>query len=205
MASEEDMRNQIAQGLRKLRESTGSSRAFMADSMGVDIKTYARYEDGASDPSFVQLMSVYDALNTDFMPTFMKATHPDLYDVSNAPSTPEIRRRAVVYYMQHGASDYQIDCIYFICDAKHGSDVSAVLTGEVMNMQSTMEYRLLLAQNNLMHYKLCKAQGLLLFEGEIKPDVEAYEAATLRGREAVLAGRNSYSTIKDTVLSKFDK
>ncbi len=191
----EEIRERSAKELKQLREATGTSRAKMADYLGVDIKTYMKMEDGSSKIEFAQMIYIFDRLGINFTPSWLRSQNPALYDSQSEEETPEKKRQRVVDYCQNRATDYQIECMDMIINARHGSDVTAVLTGDVMNMQCTLEYRMLLAQNNLMHWKLCESLGLLQFMDELHPDVKTYEKALIRARDAVLEGKNSYSAV----------
>lgn len=191
----EDIRERSARELKQLREITGTSRAKMADYLGVDIKTYSKMEEGTSKIEFAQMVYIFDRLGINLMPTWLRSENPPLYDGQGTGEPVEKKRSRVVDYCKNHATDYQIECMDMIINARHGSDVTAVLTGDVMNMQCALEYRMLLAQNNLMHWRLCESLGLLQFMDELHPDVKTYEKALIRARDAVLEGKNSYSAV----------
>lgn len=191
MRSKEDIQSAIAQILRELRRSAALTQAEIAETLGIDEKTYARYERGESSPPLVSFVQMLDAFGTPALPVIKKYLYPDRFGEDSV----QVLRRHLAEYMMQYASDKEIKRIDYLVEGQHGSPLEAQIQLFCAFDHLPMDARLIAAKVVFQLWELETARGGIINSADPMPDIELLRSSLIRATEAVIAGRNSYSSI----------
>lgn len=190
MRTKDEIQSAIAQILKELRETMGASKAKMAANLGVDERTYTRYESGESCPTLAVFISMLDNIEMPVMPVISRYLYPELYAEN---SGVDELRRWLADYMLYGASDREVQQIYYILEGKHGSPREAQVQLFAAFDHLPIDARLTVAKLLFNIYEIEDARGELINTSEATPDIELLHNALIKATLAVIEGRSSYS------------
>lgn len=178
----------FAEIIRQLRENHNLTKSEMANIMCVSDVTYYKYETGASSPTVPQFLELCQELNLDVFRVIYDLLYPDIED----GDTEELRK-AAAYFVQNQCPDKLLRELHYIINGNHGSNFYPQAQEFTMINHLPLEYRLIIARDIFMLYDLARDKGELLHTDKVMPDEKAFMEGIRKGREAVKAGKNSYS------------
>lgn len=183
-----DFQLKFAELIKQIRVSNDLSKSEMAAIMGVSDATFYKYESGASSPTVIQFIDLCQDLNLDIFRVIYDLMYPEIED----GGTEELRRSAA-YFVQNQCPDKLLRELHYIINGNHGSNFYPQAQEFTMINHLPMEYRLIIARDIFMLYDLARDKGELLHTDKVMPDEKAFMEGIRKGREAVKAGKNSYS------------
>lgn len=191
----DELKQACAAAMRSIRLEEDLSLAKMAEAAAVDPRTWARVEKGETSLPLANTALLFATLGRSALRELQEIIYPDIYkDLGRDSSTAEIRAGGTTW-INHIATDQQARLWDYIIFGRHGSNANAQLTEFAMLDQLPMRDRLIIGQNILMMWRLAKVRGELVGADDIVIDVQSFADGLAAGRDAVLAGRNSYTTI----------
>lgn len=193
MRTREELRGGCALVLQKLRARTGLPKYKMAEMIGVDLRTWDKYESGQTAPRVDEFISWFDLFSVDALTSVLEYLYPDVYTLTRDSSIDELRR-AALHYIGNVASDRAVRKFDFLVFGEHGSNIGAQSEEFVMLDHLPMTMRLAVASLIDTLYETASANGLLVNTDRIMPDVETFRDGLRKGRAAVMDGKASYTT-----------
>lgn len=195
MKSLDELKDECRRILVEIRKRSKSSKERMAEAAGVSFKTWTKAEQGETELTLSQFVSVFLNLGEPVLRNLQEIIYPDIYKELGKDSQTDAIRKAGTTWVNTIATDQQVRLWNYILTGPHGSNANAQLTEFAMIDQLPMRYRLIVAQNILMLWRLAQAEGELVGTNDITVDVQAFADGIAKGRDAVLSGKNSYTTI----------
>lgn len=194
MRSREDLREGCAKLLQKLRVETGNSKSKMAEIVGIDLRTWEKYESGQSCPRVDEFISWFDMFHADALRYVLDYLYPDVYDGLSHQSDSVSLRHAAIHYISDVASDHAVRKLDYLVFGGHGSNIEAQSEEWLMLDHMPLNMRLAVAALIDTLYETADANGLLVNTDCVMPKVEVFHDGLRKGREAVMDGQNSYTT-----------
>lgn len=167
----------------------------MAAAAGVTIKTWNKVERGETELTLSQFASVFLNLGEPALRCMLDIIYPETFAHICKKSGSDAIREAGKKWISEVCTDDQARMLDFVTFGRHGSNINAQLVEFTMIDQLPMHCRLIIAQNVLMMWRIAKVRGELICEDDIEVNIDAYIDALLKGRDAVLTGKNGYTTI----------
>ena len=198
MRTREELRDGCALLLQNLRKRVGLPKYRMAEMVGVDLRTWDKYESGKASPRVDEFIAWFDLFRVDALAAVLEYLYPDVYTLTQDSSIDELRR-AALHYIGNVASDRTIQKFDFLVFGRHGSNIGAQSEEFVMLDHLPLTMRLAVASLIDILYETASANGLLVNTEHAMPNVETFRDGLRKGREAVMEGKTSYTT---SVVSK---
>lgn len=193
MRSQEELRDGCALLLRRLRERVGYSKNKMADTVGVNVRTWDKYESGQATPHVDEFIAWFDLFHADALASVLEYLYPGVYTLTQDSDVDDLRN-AAIHYIGNVASERSIRKFDFLVFGEHGSNIGAQSEEFVMLDYLPLTMRLAVAALIDTLYETASANGLLVNTEHVMPDVETFRDGLRKGREAVMDGKSSYTT-----------
>lgn len=191
MRTKTEIQDIVSAILTDMRKTAHLSKNQMAARLGIDKRTYSRYESGESSPTLAGFIAMMDMIDAPALPIIKKYLYPESY--SDTASVGDLRQ-LLSDYMLHSASDRDIVQIFYLLDGAHGSTHEAQLQLFTAIDHMSMDVRLIIAKLALNMWELELMQGRIINPGEAMPDMELLRSALIKATQAVVAGRRHYSS-----------
>ena len=187
MRKRDELRAGCANLLRKLRLETGYSKSKMAETVGIDLRTWEKYESGQASPRV-------DEFNADALRYVLDYLYPGIYDGLGHDSRTGDLRKAAMHYISNVASDHAIKKFDFLVFGEHGSNIEAQTEEFTMLDHLPLTMRLAVASLIDILYQTAEANNLLVCTDCVMPIIDVFHDGLKKGREAVMDGKQSYTT-----------
>lgn len=191
MRTKTETRQIVAEILREIRTEAGWSKARMADRLNVGERTYARYEAGDSSPTLPEFLDMLDAVDAPALSVIMRHIYPESYEPKTGTAAA---RQALASFIMNDMSDRGVRQLLYILQGPHGSSVEAQLQLFTALDHMPMDIRLAVAKLALNAWEITSARDNVINPEYTGPDIELLRHAIIKAHEAVIAGRNNYST-----------
>lgn len=193
MRTKEELRNGCALLLRNLRKRVEFSKSKMAETVGVDLRTWDKYESGQIAPRVDEFIAWFDLFGVDALTSVLEYLYPDVYSVTPESNMADLRG-AAVHFVSNVASDRAVRKFDFLVFGEHGSNIEAQSEEFVMLDHLPLTMRLAVAALIDTLYETASANNLLTNTEHVMPNVETFHDGLRKGREAVMDGKSSYTT-----------
>ena len=187
-----NIRNAMAESLLWLRTSLNMTQREIADAVGVSYNTWCSYELGKASPRIDDYMAFFIRFGLDPVPVIRRSLFPDQYQ-SYVPI--EQKREEIVTFFRDEAPDSSIEQMHYIISGETGSSIYARVHQQSMYDHLPMKQKLGISKLIVHEYMLSESLGDLINTEYPMPDVHAVVDAIQLGHNAVMAGRNSYTTL----------
>lgn len=160
-----------AKMLRALREQEGLSKSKMADKMGVDERTYSRFERGEASPSLALSLQLLQRLNKPALPIITRYLYPDDYGtVADADNPENVRKKLATYILRDVTERTARQLAYFLFE-EHGSITESQMQLICALDHLPMDVRLLVAKIVLNFWEIESSRGGILNTESVMPDM----------------------------------
>lgn len=194
MRTKTELQDISAHILHDLRKVAKLSRNDMADRLGIDRRTYGRYESGESAPTLAGFVAMLDMLDAPALPIIKRYLYPE--SLNGSPSVAD-HRRQLADFVLHAATDREIEQLYYILEGPHGSPLESQLQLFCALDHMQLDVRLAAAKLVFNYYDIESARGELINIGTAMPDMEFLHDSLVKATEAVKAGRQNYIPLKE--------
>lgn len=191
--TKEEVQKIISEILTDLREQAGVSKSKMADKMGIDARTYARYESGESTPTLSAFIEMIESTGMPVLSIVLRHLYPESYGRASESSTIEIRKSLANFIMEE-ASDKDIRRLAYVATGPHGSQFSAQVQLFTALDHLPMEDRLAIAKLVLNFWEIESERGNVINKDLEMPDAEMLRAAIIKAHRAVIDGKGCYAS-----------
>lgn len=195
MPTRDQWASYFADAVRSQREAAGLSVAAMAERMGVDERTYRKYEKGITSPQVIDYCWILDSMGVPIMRQLLNFLHPDVF-AQDAGDLDEVRRQ-MVYYVENVAPDRILRQTYHNLIGQASDNVAPQLEMISALQQLPLIYRVMAVRNILALYELAESRGELMHQDQLKPDIEALRLAASRAETAAKKMQETYTTITE--------
>lgn len=189
---ENEVNDRFAKIWRVSRDKAGVSQDTIAKRLGVSKKTVQNWESGASSPSQVMGFKWFDELGVQPMPYYLSVLYPGFGDVPADPDDKEVD-----IYLQKvigGLPTHIKRELLYILSGYHGSSVVGVMEMITAHLQAPLRDRVNVAQSVATNYTIAEANGRIRCPGHVQPNMELFEEMIDKGKAAVIAGKEEYTT-----------
>ena len=189
---ENEITDRFAKIWRVSRAQAGVSQDVIAKRLGVSKKTVQNWESGASCPSQVMGFRWFEELGIQPMPYYLSVLYPGFGDVPAEPADKEVD-----VYLQKLLADLPARTqrqILYMLSGYHGSSVVGVMEMITAHLQTPLRDRVNVAQSIATNYDIAEANGRIRCPRHIQPNMELFEDMLVKGKEAVLSGKEEYTT-----------
>lgn len=189
-----ELARKMACSLANVRLAAGLSQEYIAMCMGRNPKTIRSWEQGTSAPSAVEFVIWHDICGKALLREALNLMYPADFEHLPSDAPTDDVRKALVTYWADVAPDDEVRKMAYLIFGDPRSTWRAQLEMMVADAHLPMLYRIPTAQNVVEYYTILAAQGLLVGDGHIMPDIEHFQHAINDAREAVLNGKDGYTT-----------
>lgn len=178
----------------KARISCGKSQEWMAMELGVSKKTVQNWEKGISSPTFYQSLEWFRALKLNPFPSYLEYyynkpnEHPSDSDVeeewnSLSENLPTWVKRAILF-------------IFF---GRHGSSPASLVQLTLAHIHTPLKSRVVNATIIKHNYEMAQAQGDIICQEHILPDMDMLDIAINEGKKSAINNEYGYTIHKGEV------
>ena len=189
-----ELQKRLADSLHDLRLELNLSVVKMANLVGVDERTWSRYERGLSVPTAAEYARIFNAAGADILRPVLEIVYPLTYTDIESKDDIAAMREAVVHFFTHVASDSMVRDFCYIAFGEHGSNFRAQVAEQVVIDHLPMDYRVAIVKSIVTFYKLAAARNELVCPDVAPPDFDILIDAIRKGTQAAAEHRNSYTT-----------
>ena len=125
MRTMDKLRDDCANLLHKLRMETGYSKSRMAETVGIDLRIWEKYENGQASPCVDEFIAWFDLFHADALRYVLDYLYPDIYDGLVHDSRTGALRKAAMHYISNVVSDHAIKKFDFLVFGEHRSNIEA--------------------------------------------------------------------------------
>lgn len=193
MENRVDISARFAKMWRTSRESVGKSQDYMARALGVSKKTVQNWEAGTSCPSQEKGFAWFVILDLQPLPYYLRLLYPEEFDDLTPCSDDKAIEQALCTVIKDIPSEMKRKILYLLTGA-HGSSPLAVMEVITAHLQTPLRDRLNVAQSIATNYEMAQSAGKVKRPDHIQPNMELISSGIQLGKEAVKAGKNSYTT-----------
>lgn len=187
-----EINDRFARIWRVSRDKAGVSQDVIAKRLGVSKKTVQNWEAGASSPSQVMGFKWFKALGIQPLPYYLSVLYPGFGDVPAEPQDKEVDE-----YLQKLIADLPARTkreLLYMLSGYHGSSVVGVMEMVTAHLQAPLRDRVNVAQSIETNYTIAEANGRIRCPGHVQPDTGLLQEMIGKGKEAVLSGKEEYTT-----------
>ena len=194
MRTKEELRSGCAILLQNLQNRVGLKDGRMAGEAGIDPRTWERYITGQAAPRVDEFISWFDYFEVDALPMVLEYLYPEVYSDLSDQSETKALRKAAIHYVENIASPHAVRKFDYLVFGGHGSNIEAQSEEWLMLDHLPLTMRLAVAALIDTLYETAVANGLLVNTDCVMPKMGVFHDGLRKGREAVMDGRNSYTT-----------
>lgn len=192
MPSLEQWNDYFAQSVRTLRSKSALTVAAMAEKLGVDERTYRKYERGIATPQVSYYCWILDQLDSPILRPILEFLHPDAY--AGGDDLDAIRSE-LMHYIGSVAPGRILRQLHHNMISQAADNIVPQMEMLSALQQLPLIYRVMAVRNILDLYSLAEARGELLTADRIPPDMEGLRAATVQAEAACRKMRGHYTTL----------
>lgn len=193
MPSRDEWSLYFADAVRQMREDSGMTVAAMAETMGVDERTYRKYERGIASPAVIDYCCFLDKLDAPVLRPILNFLHPDVFADGDG-DLGEIREK-LTYYVNNVAPDRILRQTYYNLMGQVADNVAPQLEMISAVQHLPLLYRVMVVKFVLSMYELAEDRGELVHMDEMPPDIAALKQAAEQAEAACKQMREGYKTI----------
>lgn len=193
MRTKDDLKRSIGDMLHSLRIKHGYSKNHMAEIVGVDKHTWHSWESGATCPSIVDFIAVFNACDEPLTRPLLDMLHPDTYAGITDQSDIQQVRKAVSDFFLNNASDHMVRVCMYLFGGSHGSEIAGQIEQFCALDHLPIEYRFMIGEQIYMYYLMAEHRGELIETDAVMPNVDTWSAALKNCQKAAYGKLRSYS------------
>lgn len=175
---------------KRSRMDAGKSQVYMAKALGVSKKTVQAWEEGTSCPSQLKGFEWFQALGLQPLPYYLEIIYPE-FDMHHTQE--EDIDMVLMSVIRDLPTSYRRKLLYALSGV-HGSSVFGIIDLMCAHLQTPLRDRLNIAQSVATNYEIASSCGKLRCENHVQPDMDLLYRAIGNGKDAVLEGRENYTT-----------
>ena len=178
--------------LTDLRTRKKISKSKIAEILGVDKHTVARWETGVSCPNLTDLILLYEYYGESPAKHLLELLYPYKSTTFGDP-IEAYRIRAALYYLNR-ATDHQVRVWDYMMHGFHGSEADAQIEEFCALDHMPMHYRYFIAQQVYVFYMMAQQRGELINIGTTMPDMDIFVRGLKGGQKAAFDRLKSYKS-----------
>lgn len=188
----EDRKKQFARIWSTSRSDAGKSREYLAQGLGVSVKTIQNWENGNTFPDLFTGCEWFRVLGLNPLPYYLSYLFPDLFDGIVPEDEDEVISEALMMYIRNLTSIEKRELLYLIA-GRHGSPWYSLLQMFTAHCHTSMKSRVNVARAILDNYEMEEAAGELVCTDNVAPDLQILKNAIEEGKRAVMKGTQGYT------------
>lgn len=187
-----ELQERFARIWRVSRAQAGISQDAIAKRLGVSKKTVQNWEAGTSCPSQSMGLAWFRACGVQPLPYYLSILYPGFGDIPANPTDKQVDE----YIMKviSGMPARTKRQILYMLSGYHGSSVVGVMEMVNAHLQTPLRDRVNVAQNISTNYTFAETGNMIRCPKHIQPNMDILNMMIDKGKDAVLKGREEYTT-----------
>lgn len=190
----DDRKKRFARIWSKSRRDAGKSREFMANGLGISVKTVQNWENGNTFPDLFSGSEWFRVLGMNPIPYYLAYLFPDMFDGIAPEDGDDDISEALMLYIRNLTGAEKRELLYLIA-GHHGSSWYSLLQMFTAHCHTTMKSRVNAARMILENYEMEEACGELVCPENIAPDLGILRNAIEEGKKAVIKNSQGYTSV----------
>ncbi len=178
--------------LAELRDRQNLSKAAMARRVGVDDHTWSSWETGATSPSVVDFLNVFEACGESILRPTLELLYPDHYTDGQTNE-----RERLTSFVNDAATDHHIAILAYMIFGDHGSNFIPQAELICAYNHLPMEQRFIIAELIYTSFLTAQHRGDLINTDSVQPDMPVWISGLKASQRAAYQRLNSYTTITE--------
>lgn len=171
------------------------SQEYMAESLGVSVRTIQNWEKGSTEPSFFQSLEWFRALHVNPFPLYMSIISPYQLNVEPKNMSDSMLDDALIELL--GAlSPQNKRALLYLFMGKHGSSAYSVMQLMLCHLHLPLKERIFDARSVLYKYKVEERLGTLICTDNIMPDTFNLNEAITKAEDSFKKNEYGYNNIE---------
>ncbi len=193
---DDDIDKRFAEMWRKARLDAGKTQKYIANAMGVSVRTVRNWESGYGCPTQKQGFQWFAKLGIQPLPYYLDLLYPS--EFNNILSSEDEQRitNALIKFITHISTNDRMMLLYCCCGS-HGSSPHSVLDMMCAYLHLPMQNRIAISNTIVNDYILADRTGHLVQPDQVLPEISLVEKAISRATEANVKGFEEYTSILD--------
>lgn len=176
------------------RSDAGKSREFMANGLGVSVKTIQNWENGNTFPDLFLGSEWFRVLGLNPLPYYLAYIFPDFFDGIAPEDEDHEIEDALMMYIQNLTTAEKRQLLYLIA-GHHGSPWYSLLQMFTAHCHTSMKSRVNVARTILDNYEMEEMTGDLVCTDNVAPNLNILRNAIEEGKRAVINNTKGYTNV----------
>lgn len=178
---------------RTSREDSGKSQDYVAKALGVSKSTVQNWENGTSCPNQMKGFEWFQVLGLQPISYYLQMMYPSIEGISNKSDDKLIEESLITCIK--ACTPEQKRKLFYLFFGDHGSSPSGIIELMTAHLHTSLRDRINVALCVAENYEMAQAQGNLVGDDHIKPDMDILRKSLKNGRIAVIQNKNSYTNM----------
>lgn len=178
---------------RTSREDSGKSQDYVAKALGVSKSTVQNWENGTSCPNQMKGFEWFQVLGLQPISYYLQMMYPSIEGISNKSDDKLIEESLITCIK--ACTPEQKRKLFYLFFGGHGSSPSGIIELMTAHLHTSLRDRINVALCVAENYEMAQAQGNLVGDDHIKPDMDILRKSLKNGRIAVIQNKNSYTNM----------
>ena len=170
--------------IKALREKAGLSITKISELMGIDKRTWKKYEDGISIPNIVDFVLMFDFFGTESLHSVLALLFPDHFKHKIDDRDTESMRNTVVCYIRDVAPSQFIHDLGFLISEEHDANICLQMQGLAILDHLPSQYRYAVAKQIVTYWEIASTQGQIMHMSHV-PNVSLFADCLNKKRTTV--------------------
>lgn len=176
------------------RFDAGKSREYMANGLGISVKTVQNWEKGVTLPDLFTGCEWFRVLGLNPLPYYLSYLFPDYFDDVQPEDNDDAISDALMLYIQNLTNAEKRQLLYLIA-GKHGSPWYSLLQLFTAHCHTTLKSRVSVASAILQNYEMESATGELVCPENVAPDLKILKSSIDEGKRSVINRSKGYTNV----------
>lgn len=176
------------------RADAGKTQEYMAQGLGVSIKTVQNWENGVTSPDLFMGSEWFRVLGNNPLPYYLSFLFPDLFDGLSPEYDDAVIEQALTALIRNSTSVEKRELL-FLMAGSHGSPWYSLLQMFTAHCHTSMQSRVNVARSILDNYEMDEATGNLVCPDNVRPDTGMLRNAVEQGKQSVISGNSGYTNV----------
>lgn len=174
---------QMALMLSRARNNVGKSQLYMANEMGVSLKTIQNWEKGISCPDFFDSIEWFRILHINPLRYFLELMYPNEFEHLSPQSNDSQVEDALKTIIDNLPASGKRGLL-FMLDGQHGASPNALIQLILAYLHTPLSGRLMTAYDIAMSYDISCDMGVDICRNNVQPNLDVLHGAITQARNA---------------------
>ena len=185
-----ELRERIASLLRLSRDKAGMSQDAVAKRIGVSKRTVQNWESCMSTPDVREIMQWFDAIDIPIYPYMLRLSSPERANITAGSTDVDVR--AAMLRLIQNMDVHSMRKNFFEMFGEHGTAPDGMGEVKTAYLHLPMDVKVGIAEIISTQFEICQAQGRLVQQDHVMPDIDNLKRYISAAKKAVIEGKETY-------------